>query len=90
MPITVQARSPRRRRWRGCELARSLRDEFFSLRHEVATQPKPMQACITEALALEGRPVTIADTADNTGGGAAEDVTLAVVITVGHHCAVKK
>jgi microcystin degradation protein MlrC len=60
---------------RARNLARTLRDEFFGMRDAVLT----VQLGIDEALDLalqDGRaPITIADTADNTGGGAPGDST---------------
>ena len=56
-------------------IACELRDEFFALRDEVMTRPMSMDRCLDEAMAEPGSPVTIADTADNTGGGAPGDST---------------
>lgn len=51
-------------------LARRLRDEFFAMRHAVVPELRGIQAALDVALATPSGPVTIADTADNTGGGA--------------------
>ena len=37
--------------------------------------PRPVDAAVARALAADGRPIVLADIADNTGGGAAGDTT---------------
>jgi microcystin degradation protein MlrC len=56
-------------------LARSLRDEFFAMRDAVCTEQLSIEAALDLALADGRAPITIADTADNTGGGAPGDST---------------
>jgi len=56
-------------------LANALRDEFFALRDAVVTDHLSIDAALDAALADGGAPITIADTADNTGGGAPGDST---------------
>lgn len=56
-------------------LARSLRDEFFALRDAVSTDTLSIDAALDLAIADGRAPITIADTADNTGGGAPGDST---------------
>ena len=56
-------------------LARSLRDEFFAMRSAVVPSLTTIGEALDVALAERGGPITIADTADNTGGGAPGDST---------------
>ena len=56
-------------------LARSLRDEFFAMRKDVDPVSLGIDDAIDTALGAANYPVTIADTADNTGGGAPGDST---------------
>jgi microcystin degradation protein MlrC len=56
-------------------LARSLRDEFFAMRDAVRTDHLSIDAALDLAIADGRAPITIADTADNTGGGAPGDST---------------
>jgi microcystin degradation protein MlrC len=56
-------------------IARSLRDEFFAMREAVCTEHLSIDAALDVALADGRAPITIADTADNTGGGAPGDST---------------
>jgi microcystin degradation protein MlrC len=56
-------------------LARSLGEEFFAMREEIAPRFLTMDEAIDRALAIEGGPVVIADVADNAGGGAPGDAT---------------
>jgi microcystin degradation protein MlrC len=56
-------------------IARELRDDFFAIREAVSTHPLDIEAAIDAALADGRAPITIADTADNTGGGAPGDAT---------------
>ena len=60
---------------RAHELARTLRDEFFALRDAVITPQLRIDAALDLALQDGRAPITIADTADNTGGGAPGDST---------------
>jgi microcystin degradation protein MlrC len=57
------------------ELARSLRDQFFEMRHAVGADYQTVEAAIDLAIEDGRAPITIADTADNTGGGAPGDST---------------
>jgi microcystin degradation protein MlrC len=56
-------------------LARSLADEMFSLREQMVKPYPGIDAALDEALAFDGGPVVLADSADNAGGGAASDAT---------------
>jgi microcystin degradation protein MlrC len=56
-------------------LARRLRDEFWDIRAAVVPPILSLDAALDTALASVSGPVTIADTADNTGGGAPGDST---------------
>jgi microcystin degradation protein MlrC len=60
-------------------LADRLADELtaaaWTLRHEFLHTGLPARDAIARALALDGRPVVLADIADNTGGGAGGDTT---------------
>ncbi len=58
------------------ELARDLGREFYSLRHAIAPKFLLLDEALDQALAFEGRPVVIADVADNAGGGAPGDNTV--------------
>ena len=57
------------------DLARRLRDEFFALRDAVRAEHLSIDAALDLALEDGRAPITIADTADNTGGGAPGDST---------------
>ena len=57
------------------EIAEKLGRKFFEMRYEVAAEPDTMQNCLEIALSLKNGPITIADTADNAGGGAPSDST---------------
>ena len=57
------------------ELARSLRDQFFDMRNAVGAEYHSVEAALDLAVADGRAPITIADTADNTGGGAPGDST---------------
>jgi len=67
------------------DIARRLRDEFFAMRDAVSTATLSIEAALDLALEDGRRPITIADTADNTGGGAPGDSTffLAALINRG-------
>jgi len=60
-------------------LADALADELaaaaWALRREFLHTALPVPEAVARALALDGRPVVLADIADNTGGGAAGDTT---------------
>jgi microcystin degradation protein MlrC len=73
-------------RARADALARDLRDAFFALRHDVvpdfvgldqALDAAPADS-LADSLAEPRGPVILADTADNTGGGAPGDSTFAL------------
>jgi len=57
-------------------LARELAQDVWSARHELLPEPvvEP-RAAIRQAIATEGSPVVITDSADNVGGGAPGDTT---------------
>ncbi|WP_457421337.1 M81 family metallopeptidase [Roseateles sp. P5_E7] len=61
------------------QLLGELADSFYGLRERAVANRLPLDAALDEALAAmqraEGRPVVLADTADNPGGGAAGDST---------------
>lgn len=56
-------------------VARSLGEEVFAMRGELAPHFLSLDAALDAALAVDGGPVVIADTADNPGGGAPGDST---------------
>ncbi len=56
-------------------LAGKLADELFSLREQMVKPYPNIDAALDEALAFDGGPVVLADSADNAGGGAASDAT---------------
>ena len=56
-------------------LANELRDRLYAIRADVQSQPMTLQAALDAAFADDKGPITIADTADNTGGGAPGDST---------------
>ena len=56
-------------------LAQQLADELVSLRDQFARPYPGIDAALDQALALDGGPVVLADSADNAGGGAASDAT---------------
>jgi microcystin degradation protein MlrC len=64
---------------KGAALAKRLGEELYALRGRTAMEILPMEAGLTQALALaarkSGKPVTIADVWDNPGGGCAGDGT---------------
>jgi microcystin degradation protein MlrC len=57
------------------ELADELAAAAWALRREFLHRALPVTDAVARALALDGRPVVLADIADNTGGGAAGDTT---------------
>jgi microcystin degradation protein MlrC len=60
------------------ELARQLGQEIFSLREQIRPSFLGMDDALDRALAIEGGPVVIADTSDNSGGGAPGDATFLI------------
>jgi microcystin degradation protein MlrC len=56
-------------------LANRLRDQLYAIRTEVQSQPMTLQDALDVAFEEDQGPITIADTADNTGGGAPGDST---------------
>ena len=58
-------------------VAEELAAELFQIRHHVAATSRPMAETFRRALAIDrgGKPVVIADQADNPGGGAPSDST---------------
>ena len=49
---------------------------FYSLRHQVNFDSLPVDEALDKALAIDRRPVVVADQADNPGGGAPSDSTV--------------
>jgi microcystin degradation protein MlrC len=72
------------------QLAGELETLAWDHRHEFVHQGLPVREAVARALAIEGRPVVLADMADNTGGGAAGDGTevLRELLRVGARSAV--
>jgi microcystin degradation protein MlrC len=60
---------------RGARIAEEMGRRFFSMREAVRNPTQTMDACLTEAASASEGPITIADTADNAGGGAPSDST---------------
>lgn len=64
------------------ELASSLAKfwglEFFSLRHEIVFDSKPIDVALAMAQTSRNYPVVVADQSDNPGGGAPSDSTFAI------------
>jgi microcystin degradation protein MlrC len=56
-------------------LASRLAQVAWQHRHEFIHTALPVKDAVAKALAAEGRPIVLADMADNTGGGAAGDGT---------------
>ena len=71
-------------------LADQLADTAWTHRHEFIHTALPVGEAVAKALAAEGRPIVLADMADNTGGGAAGDGTeiLRELVRVGARSAV--
>jgi microcystin degradation protein MlrC len=71
-------------------LADQLARVAWDHRHEFAHRGRPVPEAVAHALAAEGRPIVLADMADNTGGGAAGDGTevLRELVRVGARSAV--
>jgi microcystin degradation protein MlrC len=59
----------------GAGIAEQMGRKFFSLRNEVHYPVETLDACLSRAVAATEGPITIADTADNAGGGAPSDST---------------
>src|SRR5262245_9025979 len=72
------------------ELAERLARVAWEHRHEFLHTALPVKEAVAKALAAEGRPIVLADMADNTGGGAAGDGTeiLRELLRVGARSAV--
>jgi microcystin degradation protein MlrC len=56
-------------------LARKLADELIGLREQLRVHFPSIDEALDEALAFDGGPVVLADSADNPGGGASGDST---------------
>ena len=58
-------------------VAQALGRKLFALRHEAIVTPPQLDEALAQALAypFTGKPVVLADTADNAGGGAPSDST---------------
>lgn len=59
----------------GAKLAADLGEEIWAIRAEAQPPYKKMDAALDAALAHAGRPIVLADVADNSGGGAPNDST---------------
>ncbi len=62
-------------RAKAAHFAKTLGEEFFSMREALAAKFLTVDAAVDAALAIQGGPVVIADVADNPGGGAPGDST---------------
>jgi microcystin degradation protein MlrC len=60
---------------RAANVARRLGEEIFAMRESIRAKFLTIDEALDRALAIEGGPVVIADTADNAGGGAPGDST---------------
>jgi microcystin degradation protein MlrC len=71
-------------------LADRLADTAWAHRHEFIHAALPVREAVAKALAAPGKPIVLADMADNTGGGAAGDGTeiLRELVRVGARSAV--
>jgi microcystin degradation protein MlrC len=71
-------------------LADRLADTAWTHRHEFIHTALPVREAVAKALATPGKPIVLADMADNTGGGAAGDGTeiLRELVRVGARSAV--
>ncbi len=71
-------------------LADEIADTAWKHRHEFIHTALPVREAVAKALAAPGRPIVLADMADNTGGGAAGDGTeiLRELVRVGARSAV--
>ena len=63
----------------GDELAEQMGRKFFSLRDEVHVPTQTIAECLDQATSTSDGPITIADTGDNSGGGAPNDSTFFLV-----------
>jgi microcystin degradation protein MlrC len=63
-------------RTKAAALAGELGREFFALRHSIAPKFLLLDEALDQALAIKGKPVILADVADNAGGGAPGDNTV--------------
>jgi len=59
----------------GFPLADELAETAWTHRREFLHTAVPIETAVARALAADGRPIVLADIADNTGGGAAGDTT---------------
>ncbi len=57
------------------EIAEELGRKFYAMRNDVFSGADTIKNCLDKALAMRNGPITIADTADNPGGGAPSDST---------------
>jgi len=57
------------------EIAEKMGRRFYAMRNEALSRPDTMKNCLIRAIAALKGPITIADTADNAGGGAPSDST---------------
>jgi len=62
-------------RARGDEIAEQMGRRFFEIRAEAVSRPDTIKACLDKASKAAQGPITIADTADNSGAGASSDST---------------
>ena len=71
-------------------LADRLADTAWTYRHEFIHTALPVREAVAKAIASPGKPIVLADMADNTGGGAAGDGTeiLRELVRVGARSAV--
>jgi microcystin degradation protein MlrC len=60
---------------KAAELAQTLGQEIWDMRHETAPVMTPFKKALTQAAAFNSGPVVMADVADNAGGGAPSDST---------------
>ena len=59
-------------------LARQLADELIAMREQLSPAYPDIDEALDQAMAFDGAPVVIADSADNPGGGAASDSTFSL------------
>jgi len=62
-------------RARGDEIAEQMGRRFFEIRAEAVSRPDTIKACLDKVSKAAQGPITIADTADNSGAGASSDST---------------
>lgn len=60
---------------KGASLARELGRELWAMRHEIAPNYLSIDEGLDLAMAIDGRPIVLADVSDNAGGGAPGDST---------------